>query len=133
MKEKIYSPKEVIMDEYVMSQLQRLTPEQKNYVVTTLPSRQKEKSTAYILWIVFGVYYFYLNKPVKNILLWITSFCFIGVIWWFIDLFRISGMVKDYNREAAKKVIAEALTMYPGRTVDAGNDLGDVTASLRKM
>lgn len=121
------------MDEYVMSQLQRLTPEQKNYVVTTLPSRQKEKSTAYILWIVFGVYYFYLNKPVKNILLWITSFCFIGVIWWFIDLFRISGMVKDYNREAAKKVIAEALTMYPGRTVDAGNDLGDVTASLRKM
>lgn len=121
------------MDEYVLTLMQHLTPEQKNYVISTLPSRQKEKSTAYILWILFGVYYFYLNKPVKNILLWITSACFIGVIWWFVDLFRISGMVKDYNREAARKVVAEARRMYPTRTIDAENDLGDVTGALRKM
>ena len=37
-----------------------LTPRQKEYALTLYSGREKKKSTAYILWIVFAVYYFYL-------------------------------------------------------------------------
>lgn len=47
-----------------------LTPRQKEYALTLYSGREKKKSTAYILWIVFAVYYFYLGHPVKNIIFW---------------------------------------------------------------
>lgn len=78
--------------------LNNLTEKQKSYALTLYASREKKASTAYILWIVFAVYYFYLGRPVRNIPL-CSSCCFIGWIWWLVDLFRISGMVKDKNRE----------------------------------
>ena len=76
-----------------------LTPRQKEYALTLYSGREKKKSTAYILWIVFAVYYFYLGHPVKNIIFWLLWTCFIGEIWWIIDLFRISGMVDRKNEE----------------------------------
>ncbi len=101
------------MDEHTLLLMEALTPQQKQYVVSTLPSRTKSVTTAYILWAVFGVYYFYLNKPVRNILLWITWCILIGMIWWLIDLFRMKGLVGEYNRKAAEKLIAEARVLYP--------------------
>ena len=79
----------------------------------SLRKTMEKVSTAYILWVVFGVYYFYLGHPVKNILLWILCGCFIGIIWWIIDLFRISGMVKRKNQEILKICIEEAQQLYP--------------------
>lgn len=103
------------MEQNVLDLLQDLTPEQKQYVVSTLPSREKSVTYAYIFWAVFAVYYFYLNKPGKNILLWLTGAVGIGLIWWFIDLFRMKGMVRRYNYEAAVKVVAEARNLYPAK------------------
>ncbi|WP_416177355.1 TM2 domain-containing protein [Dialister sp.] len=93
--------------------LNRLSDRQKNYVLTTYAAREKKTSTAYILWIVFAVYYFYLGRPVRNILLWLLMCCFIGWIWWLVDLFRISGMVKDKNREILLACTKEASLLYP--------------------
>ena len=45
-----------------------LTPRQKEYALTLYSGREKKKSTAYILWLFFAVYYFYLGHPVKNII-----------------------------------------------------------------
>lgn len=89
--------------------LQNLTPNQKQYVL--MKSNEKESSIAYLLWFLFGVHYFYLNKPALNILYWIT---FGGLcIWSIIDLFRIPGMVRQYNKEHLIKVVAEAQLLYP--------------------
>lgn len=96
-----------------LTRLKALTEKQRNYALTLYAGREKKKTTAYVLWVIFAVYYFYLGKPVKNILLWLTSTIFIGVIWWFIDLFRISGMVKEANRKILDKCISEALILYP--------------------
>ena len=80
------------LDPTSITLLNLLTEKQKDYALTLYANREKKVSTAYILWVIFGVYYFYLGHPVKNILLWILCGCFIGIIWWIIDLFRISGI-----------------------------------------
>ena len=87
------------LDPTSIALLNLLTEKQKDYALTLYANREKKVSTAYILWVVFGVYYFYLGHPVKNILLWI--------------LFRISGMVKRKNQEILKICIAEAQQLYP--------------------
>lgn len=96
-----------------LARLKGLSEKQRNYALTLYAGREKKKTIAYVLWVIFAVYYFYLGKPVKNILLWLTSTIFIGVIWWFIDLFRISGMVDAANKEILDKCISEALILYP--------------------
>ena len=75
------------LDPTSIALLNLLTEKQKDYALTLYANREKKASTAYILWVVFGVYYFYLGHPVKNILLWILCGCFIGIIWWIIDPF----------------------------------------------
>ena len=101
------------LDPTSIALLNLLTEKQKDYALTLYVNREKKVSTAYILWVVFGVYYFYLGHPVKSILLWILCGCFIGITWWIIDLFRISGMVKRKNQEILKICIAEAQQLYP--------------------
>lgn len=96
-----------------LARLKGLSEKQRNYALTLYAGREKKKTIAYVLWVIFAVYYFYLGKPVKNILLWLTSFIFIGAIWWFIDLFRISGMVDAANKEILDKCISEAPILYP--------------------
>lgn len=107
---------EEAISEQGIALLNVLTPRQKEYALTLYSGREKKKSTAYILWIVFAVYYFYLGHPVKNIIFWLLWTCFIGEIWWIIDLFRISGMVDRKNEEILLQCIAEARQLYPGVT-----------------
>ncbi len=104
---------DTILDNESIALLNLLTEKQKDYALTLYASREKKKSIAYILWFVIGLYYFYLGKPLRNLLLWALSFCFIGIIWWFIDLFRISGMVKKKNKEILQACIVEAQKLYP--------------------
>lgn len=59
------------LDPTSIALLNLLTEKQKDYALTLYANREKKASTAYILWVVFGVYYFYLGHPVKNILLWL--------------------------------------------------------------
>ena len=94
----------------VLALLQGLTEQQKNYVLSS-QARQKETGMAYLFWFVLGVHYFYLNKPVINIIYWLTAG---GLgIWMIIDLFRIPGMVKDRNKAIIKEAIEEAKKLYP--------------------
>lgn len=101
------------LDSEDITLLNQLSDKQKDYALTLYTAREKKKSTAYILWILFGVYYFYLGHPFKNILLWLLCFCFIGEIWWIVDLFRMSGMVKRKNKEILLECIKEAVRLYP--------------------
>lgn len=101
------------MDGVFLAYTRDLTEKQKAYAFSTYNSRKKSTSTAYILWFVFGVYYFYLGKPLKNILLWVTSLILVGVIWWIVDAFRMSSIVEDVNAQIAYDVCAEAKFMFP--------------------
>ena len=113
------------MDAQTRLEIQNLTEQQQQYVIQTLPAKEKSLSSAYIFWVLFGAHYFYLHKPFKNIFLWLLCCIYIGVIWWVFDLFRMKSLVADCNREIAKQVIHDAILLYPkpqkvhGETIDA--------------
>ncbi|WP_314643146.1 TM2 domain-containing protein [uncultured Veillonella sp.] len=94
----------------ILALMQGLTEQQKNYVLSA-QARQKDTGLAYLFWFVFGVHYFYLNKPVINIIYWLTAG---GLgIWMIIDLFRIPGMVRSRNKKIIQDAIKEAKVLYP--------------------
>ena len=76
------------MDAQTRLEIQNLTEQQQQYVIQTLPAKEKSLSSAYIFWVLFGAHYFYLHKPFKNIFLWLLCCIYIGVIWWVFDLFH---------------------------------------------
>ena len=62
-----------------------------------------------MLWLFFGLYYFYLGKPVRNILLYLSLFLFLfGVLWWLVDVVRISGMVDEYNDQLLMELVKDS-------------------------
>ena len=70
---------------------------------------KQEKKSALIGFILLllcpGWHYFYIGKVWMNLLFWITLGGFF--FWWFIDLFRVSEMVRDYNKTVAIGVLKE--------------------------
>ena len=102
------------MDAKLLLLLHTLPEQQRSYVLSR-QSELKQKSTAYILWFLFGVHYFYLSKPIINILYWVTGGGF-GV-WAVIDLFRIPGMIREKNEEIMVELIKEAKSIYPDVSV----------------
>ena len=97
------------MDAQTRLEIQNLTEQQQQYVIQTLPVKEKSLSSAYIFWVLFGAHYFYLNKPFKNIFLWALCYIYIGFVWWLFDLFRMKSLVAECNREIAKQVIHDAI------------------------
>ena len=86
--------------------------------LTTLPREkqeefmkvyQKKRKTvpmAYLRWIIFFYnHYAYFEQNIQ-MAIYILSLGGVGV-WWLIDLFRIPGMLRKYNREAARVSLAE--------------------------
>ena len=113
------------MDAQTRLEIQNLTEQQQQYVIQTLPAKEKTVSSAYIFWVLLGAHYFYLNKPFKNFFLWALSYIWIGIIWWVYDAFRMKRLVEECNREIAKQVIHDAILLYPkppklhSETIDA--------------
>ena len=60
-----------------------------------LESRIRSVGIAYVLFFVAGAHYAYLNKWGTQVFFWLTLG---GLgIWWLVDIFRITGMVHDFN------------------------------------
>lgn len=63
----------------------------------------KGSGITYLFWFFFGCHYAYLGQWGKQILFWCT---FGGAgLWMLIDLFRIPGLVSDYNKDVATNVM----------------------------
>ena len=87
----------------------KLKENQRRYVLPRYNDRKKSKVVAYLLWLFFGLYYFYLGKPVRNILLYLSLFLFLfGVLWWLVDVVRISGMVDEYNDQLLMELVKDS-------------------------
>jgi hypothetical protein len=68
--------------------------------------KAKSVGVAYLLIFLVGWHYAYLRKWGVQVLLWISLLAFgLGVIWLFVDLFRLYGLVKDYNKDVAIEVL----------------------------
>lgn len=67
-----------------------------------LQAEVKSTGTAFLFWFLLGAHYAYLGKWGVQILFWLTLGG-LGV-WLFIDLFRISGLVKRYNANIFRQI-----------------------------
>lgn len=95
------------MTRETLQAMKNLTQDERMYVLT---ANKKDTGIAYLCWFFFGVHYFYLNKPLTNIIYWLTLGGF-GV-WAIIDLFRIPAMVQARNTENVQNAVTEAKFIY---------------------
>ena len=68
--------------------------------------RYRDTVSAYCFWLLFGIHYSYLKENKKQWLYWLT----LGglLIWAAVDLFRIPGMVAEYNRNMAVSILKKS-------------------------
>jgi len=70
--------------------------------------RKKRKSTFIASWLMLLIpcfHYFYLGKVWLNLIFWGTMGGF--GLWWLVDVFRLGGMVREYNKTVAIGVLKE--------------------------
>ena len=74
--------------------------------VSEFRKKQKSGLIAFVLLMsIPSFHYFYLGKVWLNILFWGTIGGF--GLWWFIDLFRTVGLVREYNKTVAINVLRD--------------------------
>ncbi len=103
------------MEARELAAVQGLGEKQRGHVLMTYEQRAKKTSTAYICMVLFGVHYFYLGKPLLNILYWLTGAGLL--VWGIIDLFRMSSLVNGVNAKMVDQLVQEARILYPDEGV----------------
>ncbi len=87
----------------VRNELTKLPPQRQEEFIEEYTRKAKSAAPAYLLWFLLGWHYIYLRKWGMRFLFWLT---FGGLfVWWLIDLFRLPGMIRDYNKDIAVDVL----------------------------
>lgn len=88
----------------VLSELERLPTEHQAAWLEEFERRRKGMLAAYFAW-CFTLQYAYLGRWGMQLLYWCTG---LGLLFWLIvDLFRLPGLVRDYNRDVAVAVMRD--------------------------
>jgi len=88
----------------VRNELSKMSAQKQDEFIEEYKRRKKSVGVAYILFLfVLCLHYGYLRKWGLQIVFWLTVGGFF--IWWIIDLFRLAGLVRDYNKDIALDVM----------------------------
>lgn len=88
----------------VRNELSKMSAQYQEEFVEEFKRKSKSIAIAYILLLfVFTLHYAYVRKWGLQILFWLTFGGFF--IWWFIDLFRLPGIIRDYNKDTAVDIM----------------------------
>ena len=94
------------LPEAVIRKLSTMDEVNQEAFLTEFNKKKKSRLMAFVLLFIFPCWhYFYLGKVWMNLLFWFTLGGF--MFWWFIDIFRIPGMVREYNKTVAIGVLKE--------------------------
>ena len=81
----------------------KLTEDQQETFLSQYKSKRKSIFKTYLFFILLGCHYAYLGKTGLFIAYWITcGGCF---LWLIADIFRIPGLVQDYNEDKATQIM----------------------------
>lgn len=84
----------------VKNELAKMPAQKQDEFVEEFNRKKKSLGIAYLfLLIVLAMHYGYLKKWGLQIVFWLTGGGFF--IWWLIDIFRLPGLVKNYNKDVA--------------------------------
>ncbi len=89
----------------VKTEIVKMLPEKQGMFLEEFCRKRKSMGLAYFLWFIIGFHYIYLGKVGWQFFYWFT----LGglLIWTIVDLFRIPGMVRGYNRDVATDVLRD--------------------------
>lgn len=82
----------------VKSELAKLSPQKQTEFLHEFGRKAKSTGVGLLLAII-GLHYAYLGKWGMQIIFWLTGGGFF--IWWLVDLFRVSGLIRDRNQDVA--------------------------------
>lgn len=107
-----------------------LSESQYQYMEKALPRKIKKTFRCYLCW-GFSVHYFYLKRPLLNLLYW----CSLGGLglWFFIDLFRIPFLIDQYNEKISMETLNEAKQLFPVSENPAAPPSADPDLSLSSL
>lgn len=109
---KLYLPNSVAknLPMMVKNELMKMSPNKQEEFLDEYMRKTKSVGLAYLfLLVVFSAHYGYLNKWGLQAVFWITGGGLL--IWWIIDIFRLSGLVGEYNREVATNIMRDLKVM----------------------
>ena len=92
----------------VRNEVSSLSPERQEEFVEEFRRKAKSGGICFLLWI-FGLHYIYIGKWGVFLVFLLTAGGLF--IWWFIDLFRIIGLVRDHNKDVAVDVLRNMKTI----------------------
>lgn len=87
-----------------------LTDGQLTYVEQRVSNDGPSAGVAWLLWIFLGflgAHRFYLGRKLSGFLQLVATFFVIGLVWWLIDLFLLSGMIRQRREEIRQKLIEQ--------------------------
>lgn len=87
----------------VRNELAKMSAQKQDEFLEDFNRKKKSTGLAYVCWLVLGLHYGYSGKWGLQIAFWVTLG---GLwIWWIVDLFRIPGIVANYNKDTATDVM----------------------------
>jgi len=95
----------------VRNELAKLSAQRQQEFVEEYNRKKKSLTLAYLLMLplCLFLYYGYIHRWGLQFLFWFTGGGFI--IWWFIDLFRLPTLIKNYNMDIANEVMRNLKTI----------------------
>ncbi len=99
-----------ILSPLVKNALSKLPEDKQELFVDEFKRRYKKNSVAYLLWFFFGWHYIYLKTIGWQLAFWLSFGGFL--IWWFVDVFRIPGMVRSCNEDIARQIMRDLKIIY---------------------
>lgn len=88
----------------VRNELSKMSAQNQEEFVEEFKRKSKSIGLAYLLLIfVFALHYGYVRKWGLQVLFWLTGGGLF--IWWLVDLFRIPGIIRDYNKDTATDIM----------------------------
>jgi len=84
---------------------EKLSPEAQISVKRDYAKREKSMAFAYLAWLLLGWHYLYLKRVGLQLAFWLTLGGFF--VWWFIDLFRVAGLVNRMNEDTARELMVQ--------------------------
>ena len=88
----------------VQAQLAELPEQAQQDFLYEYTRRKKEPAVAYVAHFA-TLSEGYLDNWTLQVLFWMSWFVLIGPLWWFINLFRMPGKVRKYNKKLAEKIL----------------------------
>ncbi len=93
----------------VKDELSKMSANKQEQFVEEFKRKKKSLGVAYLLMFIIGGHYAYLGKIGMTILFLLTGGGLL--VWFFIDLFRLPGMVKNHNKDMAMEVMRNLKTI----------------------